>query len=195
MFTHFNSGARASNKRSCQGSGHFLDRFTQHSKRKNLFFQLGLQRQIISESALISTKDFRKTIKRCLVLFKQKAPEHYGLFCLFNVTICVTDKPNTYANFSNHSIDLSLSLVSATDAEIVAGLMHETIHFWQQESESPHFGTAQRHWQDENRQACELEAIKYELEVLRLVGGTEEEIKFQEKQRGTHAGYVRYQPN
>jgi len=194
MFTHFNSGARTSKKRPSEGNDHFQDQFTRHSNHTNLFFQLEPQHQIISESTLISTKDFRVIIKRCLLLLKQKAPDYYGLFCLFNIKIRATDEYETSANFDNSSIDIYGSLEDRSDAAIAAVLIHETIHFWQDESGSPHFGTEKQDWQDGNKQMCELEAIKYQLEILRRLGGAEDEIKFQEKQRGTHDGFIRYQP-
>ena len=155
----------------------FLDQFTKKEPR-SLFFQLA-PHQITSESKRITQKECQKKIQDSLFLLKTKAPNYYALFCLFNKKIRVIDGDDVAAcaNYVTNTIDYSWKEIRHQPcSEIAAGLVHETIHFWQRETGQNFI----------SKQEIELEALRHEIQVLKLVGANPALIRALERERGTH---------
>ena len=157
----------------------FLEQFTKNQPRP-LFFQLA-PHQIVSESDFITETKCQEIIRASLNLLKKKAPNYYALFCLFNKKIRVVDNLSTAtANFKDNTIDYSSSMINEDPSTLIAaGIIHETIHFWQMESGSSVFlkYLEPGKWKRINHQQRELEAIRHEIQVLKLVGANRAEIK------------------
>ncbi|MDF1678070.1 MAG: hypothetical protein P1U32_05185 [Legionellaceae bacterium] len=150
--------------------------------------------RIFSESTQITTQAFKHKIMRCLELLKQKAPDYYGLFCLFNICIRATDERETCANLENNTIDFNSNLEEDSDTIVASEIIHETIHFWQDKTERFHFDPQGIEWLNLSHKTMELEAFKHQIAVLELIGGEEEHVAYLKKQRGTHNGIYSYEP-
>jgi hypothetical protein len=171
------------------------DFITHHSKRypyrRHYFFQLG-PRQIVSESRHITTKEFKVKINQSLALLKEKAPRYYGLICLFNNKLRVTDEfPNTgaVANLRKNTLDFNGANFSNYDVvDIAQTLVHEVMHFWQYHLANPLFYKIDK---NTNQWICfsqkqELNAFEHQAAVMKLLGCSDAKIRVVEKQRGTH---------
>ena len=171
--------------------GHeFVDKFMDRSRNKHLFFELHAPHKIISDD-----EDCKVKINNCIDLLKRKSPKYYSLFCLFNKTICVTDELRCAAYLGRKNyIGIGRHALTYSDAFLASVLIHETVHFWQWAARRSDYWKIEGHHYATKNQALEIEAIKYQLEALKELGGEEHEVHFLEKQRGTHAGISRFSP-
>jgi hypothetical protein len=180
---------RANKRVKLSADGHFIEKFTRNHRGEALFFS---QRdtQILSKSEQISQNECKNKIKAGLQLLKVKAPHYYGFFNLFKKKIIIKKTEADVAasaNFQENVIEIGERWLQRNrDATIAGALIHETIHFWQWQSEIPckKLDNGELVWT--NEQACELEAFKHEKAVLQLIGGTDEEIQLITRERGTH---------
>jgi len=168
----------------------FLSQFDKCRKGK-LFFSLDNTPKIINKSSYASNAEFSKKVKRCLLLLKKKAPKYYKLFMMYNVPIHgLDDLDNTCANLKDRIIQVCESHFYEDDPLFAAGLIHEVIHFWQYESGAQMFYkfSPKNGWQENtgSNQLVEIQAIKFELDALKLLNGSKDDIEFVEKQRGLH---------
>lgn len=170
----------------------FLTRFSvDHKKVRTVFFQL-TEHQIRSDSEIISAKEFKAQMMRSLKLLKIKAPKYYGLFCLYNVPVILTDDlDNAFAQASikKNCIEFSSAVLNTMGAEVcdefvAATLIHEVIHIWQHQAALPHF--------ESSRQCQELVAYEHEIEVLRIFGADETFLDLLRRERGTHNEMPQY---
>lgn len=176
----------------------FIEEFTREDSEKvrngvyePLFFQLA-PIDIKADSKEISNVEFKKAIKNILAALKEKAPKYYYLITLYVKGIYATDackNAGTSASVKKQTIRIDAASFKdhTSIADAAATLIHETIHIWQWQTK-PHelvrFDGDK--WIDINQQKTELEAFAHEIEVLKLLDGTEEEINRIKKQRGTH---------
>lgn len=129
---------------------------------------------IEGNAAFIPVADFKTKIQRCLDLLDSKAPQYSTWFKLYNLKIRAAAISG--ANFKDGAIDIASGTFSSTDTWIASVIIHESIHFWQYRS--GHY---------EAGKVAEMEANRYQLGVLQLVGARKGEIEHMQKQDGGHA--------
>ena len=121
-------------------------------------------------------KNFVPKINKCLKLLKDKASAHRGWMDSYNLTIRSFSKSG--ANFANNTIDLGLLTFNSSETWLSSVLIHEAIHFWQ-------YRTGK--YDAKKHQLMEIEANKYQMTVLQLIGAPKSEIAHLAKQKGDHA--------
>jgi hypothetical protein len=130
--------------------------------------------QIEGNPTYIPASEFKPKIERCLKLLSAKAGQYSTWFNSYNLKIRAAAKSG--ANFQDDAIDIARSTFDASDTWLASVIIHESIHFWQWRSGKYKAGTP-----------AELEANRYQLGVLQLVGAPRSEILHMQKQDGGHA--------
>lgn len=127
------------------------------------------------DSRHIPINEFSLKVQRCINLLKTKAPEYYGWLLKYNLKIRAYSSSG--ANFTNNSIDIALRTFNASDTWLSSVLVHEAIHFYQSKSGI---------YQNQKLTEHELEANKYQLGVLQLIGAPDKEILYLQNANGKH---------
>ena len=128
---------------------------------------------IEGNAAYIPVADFRTKIQRCLDLLQSKAPQYFVWFNKYNIKLRAARASG--ANFKDSAIDIALDTFNASDTWLASVIIHEAIHFWQWKSKKYKAG-----------EVAEVEANRYQLGVLQLVGAPASEITHMQKQDGKH---------
>jgi len=128
------------------------------------------------KNILNDTQEFKYKIQQCLNLLKNKVPNYYALLSYYNPKIIESPDTQTSAYAWYNSIVIASPTFSKPIEWLASVLIHEIIHFWQY-----HSGIKYSQQQQE-----ELEANKYQLDVLQKINGSDKDIKHMKKQRGTH---------
>jgi len=159
---------------------HGIDDFLNNASRKKIFFPT---HQIISKEKYVSDMRFKAHVQKSLNLLRSNAPEYYSFFAQLNKTIRASNTSG--ANRTNNSIDIGPRYFETSNAFLASMIIHETVHFWQYEK---------GYIEQLSDQDSELEALKYQLNVLKLLDASKDEIQHIQKQRGTHTKVYRYSP-
>jgi len=130
--------------------------------------------QIEGNPNFIPASEFKPKIERCLKLLKKKAGQYSTWFNSYNLKIRAA--ANSGANFDDDAIDIARATFDASDTWLASVIVHESIHFWQFRSGKYEAG-----------KVAELEANRYQLGVLQLVGAPKNEIAHMQSQTGNHA--------
>jgi len=153
---------------------------------QNRFFKSHKTYQIVHDVKYVGLEEFTSKIERCIALLREKAPHYYALFCKYNIKIRSAEK--SCASFQKGSIDIGESWFDTPDEELAGMLIHEIVHFWQNKNlpSASYWKFEGGKWQGIGHQKRELEALKYQVDVLKLLDADEYSIDHTEKQRGTH---------
>ena len=130
--------------------------------------------QIEGNPNFIPASEFKPKIERCLKVLKKKAGQYSTWFNSYNLKIRAAAKSG--ANFDDDAIDIARATFDASDTWLASVIVHESIHFWQFRSGKYEAG-----------KVAELEANRYQLGVLQLVGAPKNEIAHMQSQTGNHA--------
>jgi len=130
--------------------------------------------EIEGNAAFIPTAEFKPKIERCLSLLTNKAGSYSTWFNSYNLKIRAAAKSG--ANFKDNAIDIGRATFDTSDTWLASVIIHESIHFWQYRSGKYEAG-----------KVAELDANRYQLGVLQLVGAPESEITHMRGQTGDHA--------
>lgn len=130
--------------------------------------------EIEGDAAFIPAAEFKPKIERCLSLLSTKAGQYSTWFKSYNLKIRAAARSG--ANFKDDAIDIARATFDASDTWLASVIIHESIHFWQYRSGKYKAGTT-----------AELEANRYQLGVLQLVGAPKSEIAYMQSQNGGHA--------
>jgi hypothetical protein len=130
---------------------------------------------IEGNASYIPVADFIKKIKGCLQMLDGLAPEYAKWFSQYNLKIRSVGRASG-ANFANKSIDLAPETFNAHETWVASVIIHETVHFWQYWSGHYQAG-----------EVAEVEANRYQLNVLRLLDAPQNVILHMMAQDGKHA--------
>lgn len=128
----------------------------------------------ITGNSYIAACEFRPKIQRCLNLLHDRAGAYSTWFNAYAIGIRASQRSG--ANFHDNVIDIARQTFDASDTWLASVIIHETIHFWQYRSGHYQAGTP-----------AELEANRYQLGVLQLLGAPQSEITYMQSQDGGHA--------
>lgn len=129
---------------------------------------------IEGNAAYIPESEFTPKIRRCLNLLRNRAGQYSTWFEGYNLKIRAAARSG--ANFADSAIDIARPTFAASDTWLASVIIHESIHFWQYRSGHYEAGGP-----------AEREANRYQLGVLQLVGAPESEIRYMQRQDGSHA--------
>ena len=129
---------------------------------------------IEGNAAYIPVAEFRTKIQKCLSMLRQKAPQYYLWFKKYNLKIRAARASG--ANFDDNAIDIAKGTFDSTETWLASVIIHESIHFWQYRDGHYHAG-----------KEAEVEANRYQLGVLQLIGAPHSEIVYMMSQDGGHA--------
>lgn len=129
---------------------------------------------IEGNAAYVPASEFRPKIVRCLSLLRDRAGSYSTWFDSYNLKIRAAARSG--ANFGDDAIDIARPTFNASDAWLASVIIHETIHFWQYRTGNYQAG-----------RVAETEANRYQLGVLRSVGGSAAELAHLQAQTGDHA--------
>ncbi len=130
--------------------------------------------QIEGDAAFIPAAEFKPKIECCLGLLNKKAGQFSTWFNSYNLKIRAAGKSG--ANFKDNAIDIARSTFDASETWLASVIIHESIHFWQYRAGHYQAG-----------KVAELEANRYQLRVLTLIGAPASEIAHMQSQTGDHA--------
>lgn len=129
---------------------------------------------IEGNAAYIPAAEFRPKIIRCINLLTNRAGNYKTWFDSYNVKIRAAARSG--ANFGDGAIDIARATFNTSDEWLASVIIHETIHFWQYRTGKYEAG-----------RVAETEANRYQLGVLRSVGGSPTELAHLQAQTGDHA--------
>lgn len=130
---------------------------------------------IEGNAAYIPVVDFRTKIQKCLDLLQAKAPQYFTWFKKYNLKIRAGAASG--ANFQDGAIDIAKKTFDSDETWLASVIIHESIHFWQ--LRDGHYST--------NQSVNEVEANRYQLGVLQLLGAPQSIIDYMIRQDGGHA--------
>ena len=132
--------------------------------------------QIQIGNAYVATKDFKEKIQQALDLLKSKSPMGYNF--LLNHVDCVKSGTASAADVgaTPATIYIAQPTFMASLTWLASVLTHEAMHFSLYKLKKPHTG-----------QVAEQICNNFQLQVLRQIGGAQDEIAHLLSQKGDHS--------